>query len=194
MRRAFTLLEVNLAIFIMATGALAMCALFALGFRESRQSVEDVAAAAFADAFLAPLVQGLSATNMTWSSWKQIGEAPSKSETKMVVDAIWPKDGWMAYVREPKNRDDFSYRMNGSARNRADTVFGQVIGKVPSEYRGSKPSIPAPSSGTGFEYGLVVTRRGPTIQLAFRLARRIDGLMSQPLFVSEVRFQGDPEK
>ena len=48
-QRAFTLIEVNLAIFIMAGGVLAMISLYSLGFRESRQSREDVAAAALAE-------------------------------------------------------------------------------------------------------------------------------------------------
>ena len=56
LRTAFTLMEVNLAIFIMATGVLGMVSLYSLGFRESRQSVEDVASSGIADAFFAPLV------------------------------------------------------------------------------------------------------------------------------------------
>ena len=63
MRRAFTLVEVNLAIFIMATGVLGMVSLYSLGFRENRQSEEDVASAGLADAVFAPLVAGLSATD-----------------------------------------------------------------------------------------------------------------------------------
>ena len=185
MRRGFTLLEVNLAIFIMATGTLAMCALYALGFRESRQSVEDVAAASFADAYLGPLVQGLSATNMTWQSWLQIGETPAKSETKKVADAVWPKDGWMAYVEKPKEDDSFSYRIKGNPKATADGVFTQVRGKCPSPYQGTNPGI-----SSDYHYGLVVTRCGSTVQLAFRVARRKEALMSQPLIVSEVRFQG----
>ena len=49
LQRAFTLIEVNLAIFIMAGGVLAMISLYSLGFRESRQSREDVAASAIAE-------------------------------------------------------------------------------------------------------------------------------------------------
>ena len=56
----FTLVEVCLAIAVMAVGVLSMCGLYTLGYRENRQSVEDVAAAGYADAYLAPLVQGLS--------------------------------------------------------------------------------------------------------------------------------------
>ena len=48
-RAGFTLMEVNLAIFIMAVGVFSMCSLYTLGYRENRQSVEDVAGAAFAD-------------------------------------------------------------------------------------------------------------------------------------------------
>lgn len=188
MKKAFTLLEVNLAVFIMATGTLAMCALYGLGFRESRQSVEDVAAAAFADAYLGPLVQGLSATNMPWSSWKKIGDTPQKSETRQIADGVWPKNGWMAYVQKPKN-DGFSYNVISSPRSTADAAFGKVLGQVQSPYKGTDPGIPGE-----YQYGLVVTRQGPTVQLAFRVARRRESLMAQPLFVSVVRFQGDPER
>ena len=53
-KKAFTLIEVNLAIFIMAGGVLAMISLYSLGFRESRQSREDVASSAMADARMTP--------------------------------------------------------------------------------------------------------------------------------------------
>ena len=189
MRRGFTLLEVNLAIFIMATGTLAMCALYALGFRENRQSVEDVAATAFADAYLGPLVQGLSATNMQWTAWRQIGDVPAENETREFADGVWPKAGWVAYVEKPKD-NGFSYRVKSSPSSIADgEVFNKILGKVPSEYKGTKPPLPSE-----YHYGLVATRRGTTIQLAFRVARRRESLMAQPLFVSEVRFQGDPDK
>ena len=46
LRKAFTLMEVNLAILIMAGGVLSVVSLFALGYRENRQSREDVASAA----------------------------------------------------------------------------------------------------------------------------------------------------
>ena len=61
MKRAFTLIEVNLAMLIMAGGILSIVGLYSLGFRENRQSTEDVAGAAYADAVLSPLVMALSA-------------------------------------------------------------------------------------------------------------------------------------
>ena len=186
-RRGFTLLEVNLAIFIMATGVLVMCGLYSLGFRENRQSVEDVASAAFADAYLGPLVQGLSATNMQWRSWIQIGDSPAKSETTDIAQGVWPNNGWMAYVQQVGTTAN--YRISGNPRATADQVFGKVLSKVPAPYKGENPGLP-----DDFHYGLVVTRCGATVQLAFRASRRKEALMSQPLFVSEVHFQGDPEQ
>ena len=69
-KKAFTLIEVNLAIFIMAGGVLAMISLYSLGFRESRQSREDVASSAMADAILNPLVVALSSRDLHGRSGK----------------------------------------------------------------------------------------------------------------------------
>lgn len=191
-RRGFTLIEVNLAVFIMSAGILAICALYSLGFRENRQSVEDVAGAAYAEAYLSPLIQGLSATNMPWSAWTEIGDEPSTSATRShnVADGVWPGSGWSAYVQSPRVlNNDIRYRVVGSPRSLADSAWNGVNGKIQSPYKGTKPSIPS-----DFEYALVVTRRGTVIQLAFRCARRRETLMTMPAFVTEVRFNGDPEK
>ncbi len=184
MKKGFTLIEVNLAILIMATGVLVMCGLYALGFRESRQSTEDVVAVSFAETYLGPLIQGLSATNMAWSSWLQIGNAPN-GQTAQIAQGLLPSDGWKHYVQVDGN----SFRVTGSPRSTADGVWSDIMAKVPSPYRGSKPSL-----SSDYEYALVATRQGTVIQLAFRAARRKNTIMSQPLFVSEVRFQGDPDK
>jgi hypothetical protein len=189
MRKGFTLVEVNLAIFIMAVGVLSMCGLYSLGYRENRQSVEDVASASYADAYLAPLIQGLSATNITWSEWCQIGEPPADKDMreKGIADGLSPNEGWLAYVQQIGN--GFNFRIKGTPRSTADQAFSAVISKVPSMYRGINPGLPSE-----YQYALVVTRRGAVIQLAFRAARRKESLMSQPTFVSEVHFQGDPNR
>lgn len=191
-KRGFTLLEVNLAIMVMASGVLGMCALYSLGFRESRQSVEDVAGVAFADAYLAPLVQGLSATNMTWTQWCSLG-ANTSGDQQTVADGVLPAGGWRAYVRQVSvtsgRHRETTYRVQSNPNGRADGVFGEVIGKVPSEYRGARPAIDG-----NYSYGLVMTRTGAKIQLAFRVSRRQTDLMMQPVFVSEVHFQGDPDR
>ena len=184
----FTLVEVCLAIAVMAVGVLSMCGLYTLGYRENRQSVEDVASIAYADAYLAPLVQGLSSTNMTWSNWCKIGEnASSDMRSRGVADGVLPQGGWMAYVQEIDNGAD--YRIKGDPRSTADGAFGKAIAQVMAPYKGSRPSIPS-----DYHYGLVVTRRGAVIQLAFRASRRKEALLTQPVIVSEVHFQGDPEK
>lgn len=190
MRKAFTLMEINLAIFIMAVGVLSMCSLYTLGYRENRQSLEDVAAASFADAYLAPLIAGLSSMDMSWDDWIQIGSTPSSSEAQEqgVADAVWPRGGWADYVQNVNRGNTSTYKVINSPRGRADEVFGQVAGKVPGDYCGGRPSI-----DKGYHYALVVTRRGPVVQLAFRVARRREMLMAQPVFVSEVHFHGNPD-
>ena len=76
MKRAFTLIEVNLAIMVMAVGVLGIISLYALGYREERQSREDVASASYADAVMGPLVTALTATNVKWSVFRKIDDAP----------------------------------------------------------------------------------------------------------------------
>ena len=184
----FTLVEVCLAIAVMAVGVLSMCGLYTLGYRENRQSVEDVASVAYADAYLSPLVQGLSATNMTWSKWREIGEnASSDLRTQRPADGVLPAGARMAYAQQIDNGAD--YRIKGDPRSTADGAFNQVISQVESPYKESRASLPS-----DYQYGLVVTRRGAVIQLAFRAARRKESLMTQPVIVAEVHFQGDPER
>ena len=67
--RGFTLMEVNLAICIMAVAILGMVALYPLGFRENQHSRDDVVAAAVAEGILNPIVAALSTTKITWIAW-----------------------------------------------------------------------------------------------------------------------------
>ena len=78
MKRAFTLIEVNLAIMVMAVGILGIISLYAFGFREERQSREDVASAAYADAVMGPLVTALTATNVKWSAFRKLPNSPGE--------------------------------------------------------------------------------------------------------------------
>ena len=188
LKSAFTLVEVNLAIFIMATGVLAMVSLYSLGFRESQQSRDDVAAAGYADAFFAPLVAGLSATNTQWSTWRDLGSTPS-GDGNLVCDKVLPRDGWGTYVRSGDTDKSEHFRVNTTCNSEANGVFSSLMGAARSPYSGSRPSMP-----DNVYYALVATRRGSTISLAFRSSRRRDQLMSQPIYYTEVHFQGDPNK
>ena len=184
LRTAFTLMEVNLAIFIMAAGVLGMVSLYSLGFRESRQSVEDVASSGIADSFFAPLVAGLSATNMTWQQWCNAVPDVSRED----CNGLSPADGWLGYVTKIDDDNDGyyeNYRVNSGCNAMADGVAGKILGQVPAEYRGSSPSV-----DSSYKYALVATRKGSTIALAFRAGRRLETLMGQPLYYTEVHFQG----
>lgn len=122
LKSGFTLVEVNLAIFIMAAGVLGMVSLYSLGFRESAQSRDDVAAAGYADAFFAPLVAGLSATNTQWSVWSGKGSNPS-GDGDLVCDKVFPNDGWRAYVSPANGDDSDEFRVQQSCNSTADGVF-----------------------------------------------------------------------
>ena len=186
LKKAFTLVEVNLAIFIMATGVLGMVSLYSLGFRESQQSTDDVAAAGYADAFFAPIVAGLSATNTTWGQWSTIGKAITDSEVN--CDRVIPDNGWLAYVENVGSDRTADFKINQGCNGEAEKAFKELMNAAQSPFRGNLPSD-KPNY-----YALVATRRGSTITLAFRSSRRRDQLMSQPLYYTEVHFQGDPNQ
>ena len=193
MRQAFTLMEVNLAIFIMAVGVLGMVSLYSLGFRESRQSEEDVAASGLADAFFSPLVAGLSATNMTWQQWCQaVPNLNSDACNGLAPQKGGDNRGWAAYVRRIDDDGDGNfedYVVESSWKSLADGVAQGILSAVPSEYRGSIPSV-----NGDYCYALVATRRGSTISLAFRASRRSASLLSQPVYYTEVHFQGKTDQ
>ena len=98
MRRAFTLIEVNLAMLIMAGGILSIVGLYAFGFRENRQSREDVAATALADSVISPLVMAISATNLKWSVFRQEKNFPDdKGWKQSSVKTVYESPADSAY-------------------------------------------------------------------------------------------------
>ena len=148
MRQAFTLMEVNLAIFIMATGVLGMVSLYSLGFRESRQSEEDVASAGLADAFFAPLVAVLSATNLEWNAWCQaVPDVPDiykKGCNGLAPQKGGDNNGWAAYVTKVDADSDGSYesyRVDSGWQSLANGVFNGIKSKAPSGMSVSLPSV-----------------------------------------------------
>lgn len=182
MKKAFTLIEVNLAMLIMAGGILSIVGLYAFGFRENRQSREDVAATALADSVMSPLVMALSATNATWSSFRQLKNYPSDY-------------GWADYF----NKDGI---VSQDPQSMAQRVFESVMGKGgirhEGSYEGDKSFPFAAMSGTGMSCGLVVLHDedSAVVRIAFRAVKtEMPGqLLGMPLFFTEVRFQGLPDK
>ena len=75
-RRAFSLVEVNMAIFVMAVGALGLIALYPLGLRESSQAKADMLESIFADNLLNQAVGIASQTDIKWSEWNKDNKNP----------------------------------------------------------------------------------------------------------------------
>ena len=171
MKRAFTLMEVNLAILVMAGGILSIVGLYSLGFRENRQSTEDVASAAYADAVLSPLVMALSATNVTWQQFQKIQNYPRGG------------NGWGEYL-------DSDGRVKSGINPQG--AYEYVSSKVGSP-DGVLDKWPAEADG-GLTAGIVIRRderKSPTVvRLAFRASKLPAMLLSAPMFYTEVRFQG----
>ena len=186
-RAAFTLMEVNLAIFIMAVGVLAMTSLYPLGFRESQQSRDDVRASVAADEVLGKLTAALSSRNITWSKWKNaVGDAVKKTDK-----------GWFSYYTSPKD-NTWVVKDRSSVQDIANSVFTALAGACDP-----KPSFVFTDSDK-YAYGLVA-QWGKRIvagvaqddysrvSISFRMARRASSLMTAPVYYTEIHFQGDQE-
>ena len=170
MKRAFTLIEVNLAMLIMAGGILSLVGLYAFGFRESKQSREDVESAAIADAYISPLVMAISATNLKWSAFRQVESIPSDK-------------GWAYYL---DNEGRVKQNPNGPSQfSKAMSAYsGCAVG-------GDRVSYSQPTE-KNLLCGLVVLHEenSSIVRIGFRAAPTKDQLMSMPLYYTEVRFQG----
>jgi len=79
----FSLIEVNMAVFVVAVGVLSMCVLFPLGLRESTQGQADLKQAMFADYVLNQAVAAASQTNIPWSSWRAVTKLGGNDRVNM---------------------------------------------------------------------------------------------------------------
>ena len=169
-RKGFSLMEVNLAILVMAGGLLSSVVLFSLGYQESARSNEDTASAAYADEVLGRLTLALGDRNLSWSKFNDIGDSPSSN-------------GWGDYF------DSDGTVMSGT-RSKASSVYSSVMGKcgasgVPSGW----PTPPDNLKGVG----LVIAHdlNSPSVKIAFRACRKEKLLMAAPVYYTEVLFQGE---
>lgn len=177
MRRGFTLMEINIAIGAMTFGLLSVISLFSLAFRENRQSVEDVQSAAYADAVLSRIVLAASATNLTWEGFNRITAYPDGAD----------QAGWGVYI----GSSDYESLAKGAFKSTMDMLNRAADGglKVNTQY-------PA-DSGKGLRAGLLVYRRADApavLRIAFRASKNDTMFFSSPLYYTEVRFQGIPDK
>jgi len=157
MKKAFTLIEINLAVLVMAGGILSVVVLYSLGYRETRQSREDIVSTAYSDAVLDPIVAAISDRTLTWEKFNSIKTTPAK--------------GWGGYLNT-----DGTVKENSEAESHLSGILGV------------SPTMP----GNGFHSGLVVYHDpgSGVVKLGFRTSRRLDDLLTSPLYYTEVRFQG----
>ena len=179
--RAFTLIEVNLAMLIMAGGVLSIVGLYSFGFRENRQSREDVAATTLADSVISPLVMAISATNLKWSIFRQEKNFPSAR-------------AWGDYINNSRGV------VTQDPENRAEGVYSSTMSWISGAAKGPlnvKTAFPSAAlNGTGMSCGLVVQhdQDSAVVRIAFRATRLPGELLAMPLFYTEVRFQGLPDE
>ena len=170
MKRAFTLIEVNLAIMVMAVGILGIISLYSFGYREERQSREDVASASYADAVMGPLVTALTATNVKWSVFRKIQDSPGR-------------DGWGHYVQ---NRN--TGKIVDSPENLAQTAYNDTLSAL--NFSGADWSMV--SGNQPLKAALVVMHDedSAVVRISFRATEKANLLFAAPLYYTEARFQG----
>lgn len=195
-RAAFTLMEVNLAIFIMAVGVLAMTSLYPLGFRESQQARDDVRAAVVADEVLGKLTAALSSRNITWDDWRNNIEKAVGESNKGGAGS-----GWFSYF-VGRGTDSYVVKSRSDVNSHARAVF-DALAKATS----GATQAPTWSPDNEYAQGLVVQwgkrivatgqNRSEArndfsrVSISFRMSRRSGALMTAPIYYTEVHFQGD---
>ena len=181
LKRAFTLIEVTLAMGILATGVLAIVGLYAFGFRESSQSREDVGATALADAVLGQLTMAITATNLKWSVFRNLPSYPND-------------DGWGYFINQRTGR------LSGDPTSKAKSDFAAFMGKLSGGVSGGSldcdTSFPdAALSATGLKCGLVIMHEPDSaiVRIGFRASMLVQTMLSAPMFYTEAKFQGVDE-
>ncbi|MGN0847621.1 MAG: hypothetical protein ACI4RA_09590 [Kiritimatiellia bacterium] len=180
----FTLMEVNLAIFIMATGVLAMVSLYPLGYRENQQSRDDVWAASEADRIFNQLHAALSERSIKWNDWLSAVRSLKNSAGNWELYC----DANNGYV--PKNKS----QINSLARAALSGVAG-IARQRPSDLNLDSKRAYAVVVQPGR-----ITHNGQTVEdysrvaISMRIARNAGALFAQPVYFTEIHFQGDQER
>lgn len=178
-------MEVNLAIFIMAVGLLAMVALYPLAYRESRQSQDDVKAAAAADCVLNMLNATLSSRNIEWRDWVQ------------GISSAVQQDGWLAYCDNTQNA--YAPKKRSQINSEAKRVFNALVG-INKDYSPQWPVDNELACALVAQWGQIPVYDGNSmrmepdrsrVSISLRTTRRAGDLLAQPIFYTEIHFQGD---
>lgn len=185
---AFTLMEVNLAIFIMAVGVLAMTSLYPLGFRESQQAHDDVHAAIVADEVLGQLSAVLSSRSLTWKEWYETVKSAVDKSNDGGAGA-----GWFAYFTRGRNAG--TYVVRNDVNEKAQQVF-DIFKNCPNSGDLKWNYDPKYAQGLVVQWGRRIVDGGDKedysrASISFRMAGRKGALMAAPIYYTEVHFQGD---
>ncbi len=191
----FTLMEVNLAVFIMAAGVLAMVSLYPLGYRENQQSLDDVKAASYADAVFNQVAGALSARNLTWNEWEQCVRTAVNATGANVGSK---GGGWAKYCN---TSGGYAPKKKSEINSLARSVFQALTSKSGKAGGSTKWPVDGDlSTALVAQWGIV--RLGnqnfqedhSRVTLSMRVARNAGSLFAQPLFLTEIHFQGDQEE
>ncbi|MBO4288025.1 MAG: hypothetical protein J5985_07680 [Kiritimatiellae bacterium] len=177
-RKGFSLVEVNMAVFVMAVGILSMVALYPLGLRESIQGKEDLMEAVFADNLLNQAVAIASSRTLKWSDWDDKNDNP--------------------YVPYPNN--------NSAMRKRLEFTAEDSFNDLPSFMRSKmrKPDLVSDSSDAGgIRHFRIACMRpqahsgrvmGIMVQSTTENVGDRNDYSNHPIYYAEAYFQGDFEK
>lgn len=180
----FTLMEVNLAIFIMATGVLAMVSLYPLGYRENQQSRDDVWAASEADRIFNQIHAALSERSIKWDDWVKAVEKlkGSVGNWELYCES---SDGYV-----PKNKS----QLNSLAKD-ALKYLSDIAPTKPSDLTlDSKRAYAVVVQPGRIKYNGVTVEDYSRVAISMRISRNSGSLFAQPVYFTEVHFQGDQEK
>lgn len=120
-RFGFSLMEVNMAVFVMAVGILSMIALYPLGLRESTQGQADLKQSMLAEYMLNQAVGIASQKEITWSEWKNV-VTPNYREFPKFNGKSLHAPGWSDAP------NDNQYRMIcGGVPNTSGKIMGIMV-------------------------------------------------------------------
>ena len=142
----------------------------------------------------------LSSRDLKWSEWKRLplktlNSGVSSGDGSSARIQVLPDKGWLAYFETKGSRSSRTYYVSSDPANKARQVYSDLV-KADRSGWNLPGSVTLPA---GMTYALVASRESensPIITLAVRCVRKNlrNTLMAQPVFSTEVHFQGDPNQ
>ena len=180
-KKGFSLIEVNMAILVVATGVLAVAVLYPAGLRESVQSQSDFKQVMFADYVLNIAVAAACSTNVTWQEWSvwanQYNMMNLNKETKTGMDKFNSVPGFM------------QNEIKDAIKRYISTQDSRMVDDMDGTYAVYCMLVPGFSDQL---MGIMVrSLDGDTSKMSSELRKQ--RLPNQPLFYAEARFQGRME-